>query len=384
MNNQDHEIAMSATRVSSYLQCKLKYWCGYVLHLPKKENIAFKLGLAVHGSLSKAGQIWREKNNFTVDNIREIKEIYSMLAAREGIVNLSIYDEGINLVLNKIENFTSDKILAIEESFRVTTEDGIVLIGAMDKILELNPESLLVIDYKTSKYFSSAEDLKSDIQLSMYDLAASIKYPNYKRIVLALDYLRGDLVYTYRTSKDRLNFTKYLIAIRREMETLDERHAVPTINEMCNWCDYKDQCPAYKDMESLGRNIFKKNLNEYTDDELVTAYLDIKNKTKIMYEYEKQLRTHILEKINSTGKDLLGSGKVVYIRQNSNTQYSLQTLFDSVPSEDLIKLVSISKKHVDDYIRNHPDVRSKFTATAQKGYSAPFLYYKSKDKEDLD
>jgi RecB family exonuclease len=382
MNNQSHDISMSATRISSYLQCKWKYWCGYVLHFPKKENIAFKLGLAVHSALAKAGRIWKDKMNFSVEDIRAIREEYSVIAAREGIVDMTLYDEGMNMVLNKIEKFTHDKVIAIEEQFRVVADGDVTLIGAMDKVLELQGDSLVVLDYKTSKYFSSAAELKSDIQLSMYDLAASIKYPDYKRIVLGLDYLRDEIVYTYRTIKERKDFNSYLVTIRNEMQRLEEKYAVPTINDMCNWCDYKDQCPAYKDLESLGKSIFKKNLNEYTDDELVEAYLDIKNKNRIMTEYEKQLRSHIMEKINTNGKDLMGSGKHMYIKQNSTTQYSLQTLFDSVPPNDLIRLVSVSKKSVDEYLRNHPELKSKFTVSAQKNYSSPFLYYKSTGKED--
>ena len=56
---------MSATRVSSYLTCRWKYFCGYVLRLPRKANVAFKLGIAVHDSLAMAGEIWQKKEDFT-------------------------------------------------------------------------------------------------------------------------------------------------------------------------------------------------------------------------------------------------------------------------------------------------------------------------------
>ena len=41
---KDDNISLSATRISTFLQCKLKYVFNYVSRLPKKSNPAFKLG----------------------------------------------------------------------------------------------------------------------------------------------------------------------------------------------------------------------------------------------------------------------------------------------------------------------------------------------------
>jgi len=376
MDNNGKQILMSATRMSTYLQCKWKYWCGYVLHLPRKSNASFKLGIAVHESLSEAGKIWSKKAQFTASDVKHIKDEYRKVAAREGIQDMSIYDDGLEMVLNRIDSFDMGKIITIEDNFRITTPDGVTVIGAMDKVLELNPETIVVVDYKTSKYHLTQVELKSDLQLSMYDLVGSIKFPNYKRIILSLDYLRGDPVYTYRTVKERRTFAKYLLAVYNEIIGLEESKAVPAINDMCNWCDYNDNCPVYK--ESLvEKSIFKKNLNEYSDDELVAEYLNVKNKSRILYEYEKQLKEHIVKKIEADGRDLQGSGKQVYIRQNGSVAYDPATVIKHVPKNDFLKMITLTKKNVDEYLRDHPETRPLIMETSQKNFTSPFLAYRT-------
>lgn len=372
--NDQKEILMSATRMSTYLTCKWKYYCGYVLKIPKKSNVSFKLGIAVHESLKKAGEIWQKKSQFTAADIRHIKDEYRKVAAREGLQNMSLYDDGLEMVLNRLDGFDVGKIITIEDSFRITTSEGVPVIGAMDRVIELDEETVLIMDYKTSKYHLTQEELKSDVQLSMYDLVGSIKFPNYKRIILSLDYLRDEPVYTYRTIKERKTFSKYMASVYDEMLRMEEKDAKPSINDMCNWCDYRDNCAEYKSI--LNQTIFKKNLNEYDNDELVEEYLNVKNKSRILYEYETQLKGYIFQKIGAEENNLIGGGKEIYIRQNGNVSYDPETVFNCVSKEEFFKMVSVSKKFVDEYLRDHPEIKPSIMTTAHKSYTAPFLAYK--------
>jgi glutaredoxin 2 len=246
----------------------------------------------------------------------------------------------------------------------------------MDKVLELDEDTLVVVDYKTSKYVSNPAELKSDIQLSMYDLVASIKFPEYKRIILALDYLRHDPVYTYRTPVERKKFAKYILAIHDEMVKLEERYAVPNLNDMCNWCDFKEHCDSYKNTLSE-KSIFKKNLSDFSDEELVKEYLNIKSKSRILYNFEQELKSHIIERIESSQEDLTGEGKKLYIKQNRNTQYDAATIFKLIPEKDFLKMASVGKKQVDEYLRENPEVRQKIMETSQSVYTSPFLAYRT-------
>ena len=370
---------MSATRMNSYLSCKWKYFCNYVLRLPRKPNVSFKLGIAVHEALAVAGDIWMTKEQFAKEDIERIKGMYNKTAAKEGIADTNLYHEGLQMVLMRVNSFVNGTILTVEDRFKVATDQGVMLIGAMDKVEELHDDTILVTDYKTSKYQETSAELKSDIQLSVYDAVAHIKYPGYKRIVLSLDYLRADPVYTYRTDQERADFLEYMLAIYKEMRQLREEKAVPTLNDMCPWCDFTDHCTAYQEALS-GKSFIKKKPEEYNDEELVKDYLDIKSKKRILDTRERQLKFYILEKIKSGEQDLTGNGKRLYIRQNSSTAYNARTVYENVPLDVFLDMASISKRTLDEYLTRNPVHKEKIMETARKNYTAAFLAYKTINK----
>jgi len=379
MPKKNDMIMMSATRMNTYLSCRWKYWCNYVLRLPRKSNVSFKLGIAVHESLALAGDIWIAKERFDKGDIERIKGMYNKVAAKEGIADTNLYHEGLQMVLMRAKNFVNGNILTIEDKFKVATDQGVMLIGAMDKVEELHDDTILVTDYKTSKYQETSAELKSDIQLSVYDAVAHIKYPGYKRIILSLDYLRAQPVYTYRTDTERENFLNYMLAVYKEMVALREEKAKPTLNDMCPWCDFTDHCTEYQ--EALNSKTFiKTKPEEYNNEELVKDYLDIKSKKRILDTRERQLKSYILEKIKSGEQDLIGSGKRLYIRQNSSTAYDPRTVFDNVPLDAFLDMISVSKRDLDEYLTKNPVNKEKISATSRKNYTSAFLAYKTINK----
>lgn len=372
-------ILMSATRMSTFLQCRWKYWCQYVLKLPRKPNPAFKLGNACHFALEVAGSIWREKERFTKADIQKIRKAYREKAAEEGIENMVIYDEGLDMVMSRLDSFGVGKVIGVEEKFKVSTPDGVMVIGAIDRVSELDEDTILISDYKTSKYFYTDAELKEDIQLSMYDLVASMLWPDYKRIILSLDYLRGDAVYTYRTYRQRQTFSKYLLSVYQEMLKLEKKDAIPTINDMCNWCDYAESCPAY--LEALDvQQVFSKKLDEMTDDELVAEYTAIKSRKRIVDEHEKKLKTFIMRRISSNEQNVENDDTVLYVRQNKRTTYDPHTLYKSMPLNDFLNAVSIENRAVEAFMATNPSEKPKIIETASSSYTAPFLSQRKASK----
>ena len=366
------KISISATRMTMFLQCRWKYWSNYVLHKPKLPNISFKLGISVHDSLKIAGLIWKKKEKFTAYDFGKVKKMYTEIAAKEGIQDLSVYDEGMRMVLEKMREFEVGKIVTVEDKFNVTTNEGVPIIGAMDKTVELNEDTLLVVDYKTSKFVYTPVEMKNDTQLSIYDIVANIKFPQYKRIILCLDYLRSEPVYTYRTNKERKSFSQYMSAVYSEMVNLEEKDAKPALNDMCNWCDFRNECPAYIEATKSDK-LFKKKLEDQKEDELVAEYLDIRNRKRALDNYEKRLKSYIMEKIRNDEKDLVGENNIIYVRQNPSVVYDPKTVYKFVQLNDFLKMVKISKRSFDEYTEDNPIDKSKIIETATKKYTNPFL-----------
>jgi RecB family exonuclease len=163
--------------------------------------------------------------------------------------------EGKELVKKRLNKFlTGKKLLGLEtkfgfwtdDSIDVTTSAGVPLMGAIDKIEEYNKDTLLIIDYKTSKTAPTPDQLRTDMQLSIYDIVARKLWPQYNNVVLALDLLKSDLVFTYRTEEARQETESYLKKIYDGMLSLKAEEVKASLNMFCPWCDYKDYCDTYQ------------------------------------------------------------------------------------------------------------------------------------------
>lgn len=375
------EIKLSATRISSFLECKQKYWFNYEEHLPKVESPAFRLGLAAHESLELAGNIWMKKEDphkFTKAEEKKILDKYREIAAKEGIQDMAIYKEGIKLVKNRLADFNLGKIMGLEIKFgfrggeNITTKDGVPLVGAIDKVVEIDDETLLVVDYKTSKTVPTADQLKDDIQLSIYDLVASKKWPEYKRIILSLDMLKSDIVYSYRTAEEREEFETYLKVLYDSMVNLKKKDARPQLNTFCPWCDYKEYCPAYGKACKKSDNKFLSTLS-LSDEELIKEWQEVRSTKKILEERDRELSMILEEKIKRFDTQPEFGDQEVYIRQNSRKNYPVDIVSKYVPKDDLLKMVSLNKKAVEEYANKNPAVRDFILNSAEMNFTKPFL-----------
>jgi len=368
--------AMSATRLNTWVQCGWKYRCSYHSDLPRADSIFFKLGTAVHGALEYAGRLIKDSYGrpFTDDEIKDVMDKYLELAAAERIEDFDILKDGQAMVMKKLGNFTIGRsILELENKFRIETYEGVPAIGAMDKIVEIDDDTVGIIDYKTNKWAASAKDLKSDMQLSFYDLAASVMYPKYKKIVLIMDYLRAKPVYSYRTVEDRKTFAQYVKGIYDNILETEVEDLKPSLNQFCGWCDYKTHCQKYA--QTMGASDVEYKPAELLGTEaLIEEYDLIKNQKKIIENRERELKMVVAEKIREAGDDLYGEGKKIIVKQSSRLNYDAEEVMKLIPARDLKKIIAINKAKLDRYLANdRPDLKDEVTKTATFTFNSPWF-----------
>lgn len=380
------DIKLSATRISTFLRCKWKYWCNYVLHYPKADNISFKAGIIVHEALENAGKIWMKKGKFTATDNKNFMKKCDEVAISEGVDDLRVLKEAKELVKKRVNNFEiGRKILGLEDTFGFTgdddviTDSGVKMIGAFDKLVEVDDETLLIVDYKTSKTAPTADQLKSDLQLSIYDLVASIKYPQYKRIILSLDMLKHDLMYSYRTEEERKDFSDYLTVLYTQMLTLKEKDAKPQVNIFCSWCDFRDYCAGYT--KACEKTDYKfGEVVTFDSATLMKEWVSVKNTKKILETRERELAMVMMEKVKN-GEYVNTDEEEVYIRQNARKTYDLRTVAEVVPHEEFSTLVNLNKKAVDQYVEKNPAVKTKIMDSITVNFTSPFLATKKIKKD---
>lgn len=379
-------IKISATRINVFLECKKRYWFQYKKRFPKLSNPSFKLGNACHGSLEFAGNRWQENGELTKKDIKDVLEKYDELSVEEGIEEYGVHVMGRELVKNRASNFiTGTKILALEKKFGFYGDEDIYindipLIGAIDKVEEIDQNTIMVVDYKTSKTAPTPDKMREDMQLSLYDLVARKLWPQYETVILCLDLLRSGMQYTYRTDEDREVFLQYLEKVHKAMIKFEEKDAKPSLNIFCPWCDYKDYCTEYKKACDKGNYNFETATN-FSDDDLISEWNEIRTTQKILSSRESSLAMIITEKIKRQSDSLKGKDVELYIRQNARVTYDPAAVFNNVEPEIFVKLVSgINKRSLDNYVSDHPGLKKKMSAASTTNYSAPFLASKKTKK----
>ncbi len=372
-------VKISATRINVFLECKKRYWFQYKKRYPKLSNPSFKLGNACHGSLEFAGKRWMVNEELTKEDMKDVLTKYDELSVAEGIEEYGVHVTGRELVKNRVSNFMSGtKILALEKKFGFY-DDGdifindIPLIGAIDKVEEIDSDTIMIVDYKTSKTAPTPDQMRDDMQLSLYDLVARKLWPGYETVILCLDLLKSGMQYTYRTDEDREIFLLYLEKVHQAMTEFQEKDAKPSLNIFCPWCDYRDYCDAYKKACDKDNYNFETS-TDFSDDELIAEWSKVRVTQKVLSSRERVLSMIITEKIKRRSDSLKGEDSEVYIRQNARTTYDTLGVFNNVEPEVFVKLVSgINKRALDNYISDNPGLRKKMSAVSTTNYSAPFL-----------
>jgi len=105
-------------------------------------------------------------------------------------------------------------------------------------------DKLVLIDYKTGKY---KEDKQEDnkFQLNFYEYLLAKKYPEYQISKKILFYLKENKIDEYKSSEDlsqvETEIINYAETIKNDVELK------PKQNSLCNYCDYREICPNFKD-----------------------------------------------------------------------------------------------------------------------------------------
>ena len=233
---------LSASSVKTFLQCLLKYYYRYEEKKPRlaKSN-ALAFGTAIHEALEELyAWVKAEGAEPTPEVYDHVLRVFMDAATKNGLDDMSLYEEGRTMLISRLDDVDpSDKIVGVELEFNLKTANGTPFTGSIDKLFELDEETVVIVDYKTSRTALTQEEADRDIQLSMYDLAVSMLFPKYKNIICAFDYLRFPEVITHRTSGQRQIFSEFLDSIYKQIGALTKEAIKPELNEFCAWCDFK-------------------------------------------------------------------------------------------------------------------------------------------------
>lgn len=373
---------LSASGIKTFMDCKAKFYRQYILGLPRYTSDALKFGRAVHYSLESVEKLLQRENRRQVsqEDIDFAIQQFHEGVATEGLGNFELIVEGESILRKYFSTYDSnDKVLAVEKRFRLTTAYGVPITGAIDKLVEVSSDTIVVVDYKTSFFTQTQSEAEDDIQLSMYDLAVRQLYPQYDNVILMLDYLRKKPVVTHRNDEQRKRFESFLVEIYKAIQALDESTAREQLNQFCGWCDYTNICKSYNKVFNAQNEFPELAITpSFTEEEAIRSLELVKINQGILESRKRELSHWITGKMSDTGRRVEDNNKYIDVVQQSRIKYDSKSVYVSVPTDEFLNMVTVNKTSLEKFLADNPKFRDDIERASAVSYGSFYPLVKSK------
>lgn len=239
----DGMLSLSASDLSLYLTCPLKYKFARVFGIPQEPTINQRFGILFHNVLER---FHKEPPENPEEGLRELNRLFEAGWRRTGFGSsddeLQFRDrarEALRLYWER-EREAEGEPVWLERKFDFKVGPHHVR-GRVDRVDRLPDGDYELIDYKTGER-KSEEDLDADLQLALYRLAA--------REAWGIEASTGSYYYVLDAEKvpaptrpdDAERVERTVLQVGEGILSQDfEPRPSPSV---CSWCDYRLICPA--------------------------------------------------------------------------------------------------------------------------------------------
>ena len=237
-------MRLSYSSISTYETCPAKYRFQYETRLPTTSSPALAFGESLHRTLYR----FHDRPVPVAPSLGELHEMLEGEWISDGYRDESeerLYFEHARQVLSEYHGRNADSFrIPAALEFRFTVEvEGVELSGMIDRMDRLPGGGYEIIDYKTNRRLPPRSRVDSDLQLSLYYLAAKEIWGIEPERLTLYFLLPGERMTTSRTAADASE-------LRRRIGTVAERIAAgmfePRQNPLCDWCDFQRVCPVFR------------------------------------------------------------------------------------------------------------------------------------------
>ncbi len=249
----------SHSKLSTFEQCKLQYKFRYIDKIvPEIErSIEAHLGTSVHNALEWLyNEVKFEKvpemDELLIRYIRTWKENYTpkMVIVKASMTDKDYLGKGVQFLIdyyNKNKPFKENTLETEKKIWVNLDESGKYKIqGFIDRLaLNLETGEYEIHDYKTSNSPPKENHGEEDRQLALYAIAIKELFGEEKEVSLIWHFLaHNKKLVSKRTNEELKNLKEKTIKLIQEIESTT--YFPPNKSPLCDWCQYKDICPAWK------------------------------------------------------------------------------------------------------------------------------------------
>ena len=168
--------------------------------------------------------------------------------AREG-TPLDFYRDagaqGLDRFYRRHYPFDRDETVGLERKiqFRLDEDGRYAVRGIIDRIARAKDGVLEIHDYKTGRRIPKQDELDRDRQLGLYELGIREQLGEAGDVRLVWHYVIRDESRSSQRSPEQRELLRHETA-RAIDKIRAEREFAPRPSGLCNWCEFRDRCPA--------------------------------------------------------------------------------------------------------------------------------------------
>jgi DNA helicase-2/ATP-dependent DNA helicase PcrA len=159
---------MSATNLNNYLKCPVSFFYQNIVRVPSAKGASMTFGSAIHAALESLFKTEQEvfKNDESAKTVMHSQFSRYMLNNKESFTEEELQRQlyyGKELLSNYFDYYkdkwNENLDISVEVGIKNVTLNGVPIRGNVDK-LEINGNTINVVDYKTGKYSNAKSKIK--------------------------------------------------------------------------------------------------------------------------------------------------------------------------------------------------------------------------------
>lgn len=255
MSASAHSLSkLSASAIEQYDRCPLQFKLARIWNLPSELSAAVQYGAAIHTALKDYYDALMQGRPRSQEQLlalfRTKFEEYSIPEELQRDLYLAQGLEQLRTFYAESTAQPAPRVLGTEVPFEIKIA-GVTVIGRLDRLDELSPEMVAVVDYKTGNP-KSQDDADKSLQLSIYALAAQKQFDKSPERLIFHNLENNSQVVSSRSGRMLVSVEE---KIGKVAEGIEMQRFAANPGYHCRWCSYRDVCPATE--ERMGSNSLK-------------------------------------------------------------------------------------------------------------------------------
>lgn len=241
---------LSYSQIETFLTCPLQYKYRYIIKIPVPPSAALTFGDTIHRTLEAFYKIVQDGKNPSQEVLLNIySEKWKSVGYGSKTYELKMKTHG-EMLLNEFYRlgYTPGNIpQKLEESFKLKITPMLTIGGKIDRVDKLPDNKIEIIDYKTGQSTRIKKNVKNDLQLSVYALAATSEgIYNYRPedVIVSFYFLENQEKISGTRTVDQLQSAKEKIKETAEDIMKSDFPANP--GKQCDFCEFRLICEAWQ------------------------------------------------------------------------------------------------------------------------------------------